>query len=196
MHWKPHTCRHNLSSTHTFHTSLWANKAECKKQGQDKWYNDIQARLVSGVEREDEEDDEEEGQAVAALNVGIIFHLLTVSLHIMLKHLQGEEEGRWEKCWRAPIMTALCFHTHLSTLSSYFGLSQPFLPLLFFHLVPDVFSKPLFLSAFVHSVCHGRNEELLGRESTHLRLPSRFLFSLWFKWGDSFTLWASPKTIK
>lgn len=90
-HWVSHTYMH------TFHTSLWANKAEWQKRGWDKWYNDIQAWLVSRVEREDEEDEEEEGQAVVALNTGIILQRLTVSTHITLKLWPGNVEREGER---------------------------------------------------------------------------------------------------
>lgn len=107
---------------------------------------------------------------------------------------QCEEEGRWEKCWRAPLMTILCFHTQLL-----FSQHRTLWPQSDFHFPGPGFTVSLgpwcLFQASLRPVsaaalCHGRNQELLEREGTHLHLLSGFSFPLWFKWWDNITLWS------
>lgn len=109
-------------------------------------------------------DEEKEGRAVAALNVGIILHRLTVSLHIMLKLLPGNE-GREKRGLKGKVGEALKGSYNDHTLLSHspplpsapcsLALARLASHFLSFHSEPGIFFYPLFLLGFVLCIIAG-----------------------------------------
>lgn len=140
--------------TRTFHTSLWANEAEWQTWARDKWYNDIQAWLVSRVEREEEEqkeeDEEEEGQSSGSSeyrNYSSSSH--TVAAHYVQTRAwqcAERERERWRGTggsWRADIMTNHTLLSHCHLLSQHLTLRpQPASHSLFLSFTPSLTSFP------------------------------------------------------
>lgn len=203
---EPHTqhrckCRVTLTSTdayidncihtHTFHTFLWAKQAEWQNRGWDKWYNDIQAWLVSGAEREGEEGGEKKRGGWWQLWIPELFFIVSQCRRtlgsnsglVMCKERgslekRGALEERWWKSWRAAVMTTLCFHTRHLLIS----LSKARFLFLLLPLPPDILFSPLSSSL----CCFGL---LLCRHSINFLPP--WLFFLYLFVLSKGTTWPS-----